>query len=90
MGYNGDHSELDYANTIVNDKYLRLALDEDYIFTEREIQINVAAIKGDVHQIALQFGIEMGFFAEHRVAITIFQAPNGAGVATSLQNVRQT
>lgn len=86
MGYTGDNAELDYANTIINDKYLMKALDDGYEFVERDAQINVAAIKGDIHQIALQFGIEMGYYSEHKITINIFQAPNGAGVATSLQN----
>lgn len=85
MGYTGDNMYVDYANTLVNDKYLSYALGE-YQIEERDAQITIASINGDVHQIALQYGMNMGFFQKHKITININGATNGSGVATSIQN----
>ena len=47
-------------------------------------RITVAAISGDIHQIALQVGLARGIFAEYGVTVSVAYQSNGAGVAVAL------
>lgn len=93
-----DSSE--FADAFINDYYLSKAIqlvkdvrdgkvDPDSFNSTR---IRVGVIAGDVHQIAIHYGMNYGdgeyssFFTKYGVSVTLDAATNGAGVATSLQN----
>lgn len=72
-------------DAFVQDKYLKDAV-QGTINKSTNGKLTVAAISGDIHQIALHVAIEKGYFTEYGVEVTVSYAANGAGVATSVQN----
>jgi hypothetical protein len=74
-----------FANKFVEDKYIVAAIGGSAT-VQKDVKINVAAIKGDVHQIAIHYGIQQGYFAEYGISIEISLQDNGPGVATALEN----
>ncbi len=84
LGYSSIH---EFSQRFVNDGYLSQALQLDKSASGySKVSVKVAVIAGDIHQIAIHVGIELGYFDEYGIAVNISSASNGAGVATSLQN----
>ena len=94
----GDSSQ--FADAFVNDYYLSKAIQLVKDVRDGKVdpssfnstRIRVGVIAGDVHQIAIHYGMNYGdgehssFFTKYGVSVTLDAATNGAGVATSLQN----
>lgn len=86
----------DYANKFIDDSVLAEALaladevrkDTSVLdrFKNSMSDIKVAAIAGDVHQVALHYGKMLGIFEKFGVNVIVQPSPNGGGVATSIQN----
>ncbi|MBO4798543.1 MAG: ABC transporter substrate-binding protein, partial [Candidatus Methanomethylophilaceae archaeon] len=77
LGFSSVH---EFAQRFVNDGYLVQALDfvpspSGYSKTS----VSVAVIAGDIHQIAIHAGIDLGFFSEYGITINVSSASNGPG-----------
>lgn len=82
----GFKSYADLANKFVNEKYITEALQIDSAKLDKKVTINVAAIKGDIHQIALWYAKDTGMFDAMNLDVKISQQVNGPGVYTQLAN----
>lgn len=86
----GFNSSLQFANALVDDSYLveaeRIHNDSGYEYAGRTATVTVAAISGDIHQIALHAAMAQGFFEDYGIKVNLSSAVNGPGVATALQN----
>ena len=78
-----------FAEEFVTQTYIKKAIDEDYT-SGGNASIKVAVITGDIHQIAIHWGIHKGFFSDLGVTIDVVGSTNGAGVATALVNGEAT
>jgi len=74
------------AEKFVNDKYIKEALQVNDGKLDAKATINVAAIKGDIHQIALWYAKDTGMFDAMNLNVVISQQVNGPGVYTQLAN----
>ena len=74
-----------FAEEFVTHTYLKKAIAEDYDVNGRAT-VKVAVINGDIHQIAVHWGIQQGFFDDVNITVSIVGSTNGAGVATALVN----
>jgi ABC-type nitrate/sulfonate/bicarbonate transport system substrate-binding protein len=81
----GFSNSLQFANRLVDDSYLLQASESPSVGTN-SATITVAAISGDIHQIALKVAEEQGFFSDYNLNVNIAYESNGAGVAVALQN----
>lgn len=75
----------DFANKFVDDKYLKSAVSKVYTGANKET-ISVSVISGDIHQIALHWGISEGYFSELGITVEVNSELNGAGVSTAMEN----
>ena len=76
-----------FAQRYVNDGYLSQAISYEKNPSGYSMRtITVAVIAGDIHQIAVHLGNELGIFESYGINLNVSSASNGAGVATSLQN----
>ena len=74
------------------DKFAAAFVDDSYIKdaaagkakTEGTATVKVAAIAGDIHQLALHVAKEKGFFAKYNVVVDISTGLNGGEIATLL------
>ena len=83
----GFSSPYEFAQRYVNDGYLSQALSYEKSTSGYSMRtVTVAVIAGDIHQIAVHLGDELGIFESYGINLNISSASNGAGVATSLQN----
>jgi len=82
----GFKSYTDLANKFVVDTYIKDAVAGKYTKLDSARTINVAAIKGDIHQIALWFAIDTGMFEGTNLTVNVSQQNNGPGVFTQLSN----
>ncbi len=76
----------DFVNRFVNSSYLKSALKYTPVEYDTKVTVNVAAIAGDIHQIAVHFGMEKNIFDKYGISVNVMPASNGPGVATALQN----
>lgn len=83
----GFSNSIQFANRFVDDSYLMNAMNVDKsAISGKTTAITVSAISGDIHQIALTIGEEIGIFAEYGIKVNVSYQSNGAGVAVALQN----
>ena len=96
----GTFRRTQFADAFINDYYLSKAIQLVKDVRDGKVnpdsfnstRIRVGVIAGDVHQIAIHYGMNYGdgeynsFFTKYGVSVTLDAATNGAGVATSLQN----
>lgn len=83
----GFSSVEEFAQRYVNDGFLAQAMQfEKDPAGYSQATVTVAVIAGDVHQLAIHLGMDLGFFSNYGINISVSNAANGAGVATSLQN----
>ena len=78
-----------FADEFVTSAYLKKAVAGDYTVGSKTT-VKVAVINGDIHQIAIHWAIEKGFFNDVNIGIEIVGSTNGAGVATALVNGEAT
>lgn len=74
------------ASKFVKDYYIKEALQINDGKQDAKTVINVAAIKGDIHQIALWFAKDTGMFDAKNLDVKISQQVNGPGIYTQLAN----
>jgi len=74
------------ADKFVQDKYMKEAISGNYVEPTVVKKINVAAISGDIHQIALWYAIDMTMFAEKNLAVIVSGQGNGPAVYGLLSN----
>lgn len=81
----GFDSATELAEKFVDSSYLVSALEyekeDSYSSTTT---ITVAVIAGDIHQLAIHFGIELGIFADYGLNIELSSQSAGPGVYTAL------
>ena len=83
----GFANSIQFANRFVDDSYLIHAQSFDKSkVPAKTTTVTVSAISGDIHQIALTVGKEMGFFSDYNINVNISTQTNGAGVAVAMQN----
>lgn len=83
----GFDSAQDLANAFVQSQYIKDAIDGNYEVPEGTTSnITVAVITGDIHQLAIHYGIELGIFAEYGLNVTTLSQTNGPGVYSALSN----
>lgn len=81
----GFNSSSDFAKKFVNSTYLKKVMNGEHTVSNSKT-VKVAVISGDIHQIALHYGIELGYFADYGLTVELSAQSNGAGVAVALQN----
>ena len=82
----GFKSYSEMAAKFVIEDYMEEALKINDGKLASKAVINVAAIKGDIHQIALWFAQDTGMFAAKNLDVKISQQVNGPGIYTQLAN----
>ena len=76
-----------FTGYYVDDSYLEYAIEnKDSLKGKKTVEISVAVITGDIHQIAIHVAEELGYFDEYGIDLEIAPASNGGGVAISLLN----
>ena len=84
LGFSSLH---EFAQRYVNDGYLAQAMELEIPESGySKANVTVGVISGDIHQIAIHLGMDLGIFDKYGINITVNSAANGGGVATSLQN----
>ena len=78
-----------FAEEFVKQTYLKKAISED-LGTSSTGRVKVAVITGDIHQIAIHWADEKGYFSSLGLGVDIVGSNNGAGVATALINGEAT
>ena len=78
----------EFSKKFVNDKYMAKAIAGDYNKDEgrSKVNITVAVISGDIHQLAIHYGMSTGIFEKYNVSITLSPQTNGPGVLVPLQS----
>ncbi len=83
----GFANSIQFANRFVDDSYLIHAQSFDKSkVPAKTTTVTVSAISGDIHQIALTIGKDLGIFAQYGIDVNISAQTNGAGVAVAMQN----
>ena len=63
------------------------ALDPNYTMNkEDKTTINVSVITGDIHQLAIHYGIAMKIFEDYGITVEVKYQTNGPGVYGDLAN----
>lgn len=74
------------AQKFVDDSFMKKALSGQFTPLSAKKTINVAAISGDIHQIALWFAKDTGMFEQANLNIEVFSQNNGPAVYGLLSN----
>ncbi|MBQ7405643.1 MAG: hypothetical protein IJV90_04420 [Candidatus Methanomethylophilaceae archaeon] len=80
----GFKDSTEFATALVDDSYLKDAVDENIRPLKSKTVIDVVAIAGDIHQIALNVADELGYFDEYNLDVNIRGVGNGGAVALDL------
>ena len=86
----GFSDSTEFANAFVNDTYLKKALSGENVKLSEKKAVRVAAIEGDIHQIALHVANELGFFEEYNVEVNIHSVSKGPTVALEVVQGKET
>ena len=82
----GFDSSKAFADKYVDSSYIQQAAEYQLTGDESTVNITVAVISGDIHQLAIHYAMAMNIFEEYGINITLSQQPNGDGVAVALEN----
>ena len=82
----GFKSYTELADKFVDDTYMKKAVKVDDAKLANSTTITVAAINGDIHQIALWFAKDTGMFSAANLNVDVSGQSNGTGVYTVLAN----
>lgn len=74
------------AEKLVQSQYMQQALSYEKQDTYETADITVAVLGGDIHQLAIHYGIQTGIFAEYGIHITISSQQNGPAAFTAIAN----
>lgn len=80
----GFDSSKEFTNYLVDDSYLKFALKYEGDYSGNKDKLSIAAIGGDIHQLALQLGVERGIYEKMGLELEIIVGNNGAAVAAEL------
>ncbi len=72
------------AAAFVDDAYMEAAIAGEYTKPSSTTTIKVAAIEGDIHQIALWYAKDTGIFGNYNIDISVSGQAGGPGVYTNL------
>ena len=78
----------EFSKKFVNDSYMAKAIAGEYSKDEGRstVKITVAVISGDIHQLAIHYGMSKGIFEKYNVEVTLSPQTNGPGVLVPLQS----
>lgn len=79
------NSAAEFGKKFVNSYYLKKAVNAQPTSAASKT-VTVAVIGGDIHQIALHYGVKLGYFTQYGINVELSSQSNGPGVATALQN----
>ena len=82
----GFSSYSDLAKKFVDESYLKAALSEDAVILPEKTKMTIAAIGGDIHQIAIWYAYDTGMFKSVNLDIEVSAQSNGPGVYGLLSN----
>lgn len=82
----GFDSSAAFADKFVNSSFMAQAQSYKATGDEKSFDVTVAVINGDIHQLAIHYGMALGIFDQYGVNITLSGQPNGDGVAVALEN----
>lgn len=74
------------ASKFVDSSYMKDAMDYKLPEKVSTANITVAVIGGDIHQLAIHYGMEMGIFDEYGIKIKLSTQSNGPAVYTAMKN----
>ncbi len=80
----GFDSYEEFSKAFIDDSYLRNALSYTAYSGSNKSTISVAAIDGDIHQIAVQVAKTLGYFEEYGLSINLRALPNGGAVSLDI------
>ena len=83
LGFNS-YDEL--AQKFVDDSYMKKAIAGTFTPLSEKKTINIAAISGDIHQIALWFAMDTGMFEDAKLDVKVYPQSNGPAVYGLLSN----
>ena len=73
------------ASNFVDDSYMKDAISDHYTKPSSKTTVKIAAIEGDIHQIAIWYAKDMGIFDKYNIDIAVIGQGGGPGVYTTLQ-----
>ncbi len=79
-------TEESYGNAVVDSSFMKKALTYEKKDSYDTAKINVAIIEGDIHQLAIHYGIALGIFAEYGIDIELSGQSGGPQVFTAIYN----
>lgn len=82
----GFKDSTEFAEKLVDDSYLKKAIEGDVVKPTTGKDITVVAITGDVHQIGIRVAEELGYFAEYDLNVKVNGVGNGGAVAQDILN----
>lgn len=74
------------ASKFVDSSYMKDAMKYERPEKVSTANITVAVIGGDIHQLAIHYGIAMGIFDEYGIKIKLSTQSNGPAVYTAMKN----
>ena len=80
----GFDDSTEFAELLVQDSYLTNAVSGDVAKPSGKRSVTVAAINGDIHQIAIRVAQELGYFSEYNLDVTVGALGNGGAVALDI------
>lgn len=82
----GFKSDAEYGEKLVDSSFLKSALSYDKKDSYEMANITVAVIGGDIHQLAIHYGMALGIFKEYGINITLSSQGGGPAVFTAITN----
>lgn len=82
----GFDSYSDMADKFVQSQFIKKAMNYEKEENYKTANITVAVIGGDIHQLAIHYGMAMGIFEDYGISITISSQSNGPAVYTAMKN----
>lgn len=82
----GFESDSEYGEKLVDSSFLKSALSYEKKDSYDKANITVAVIGGDIHQLAIHYGMAVGIFDEYGINITLSSQAGGPAVFTAISN----
>jgi len=74
------------ASVFVDDSFMKDAVSDHYTKPASKTTVKIAAIEGDIHQIAIWYAKDTGIFDGYNIDINVTGQAGGPGVYTSLNS----
>lgn len=75
-----------FAEKYVDSSFMKKAIDYKPVDGASKFKVKVAVIGGDIHQLAIHYGIEMKIFESYGVTVDTTTATNGPAVSVAIEN----